>query len=160
MVATASTGYWPGRALGGQHHRIRAVVDGGRHVRDLGAGRDRRGDHRFEHLGRDDHGLAEPAGGADDALLDARHLLQRHLDAEIAAGHHHGVGDLHDLVEARDRLGLLELRHDERAAPRHLPDLGDVLGPLHEGERDPVDPGIEGGLEVRAVLLGHGRRPG
>ena len=46
IVATASTGYWPGRALGRKHHGVRALEDGGRHVGYFRAGRHRRGDHR------------------------------------------------------------------------------------------------------------------
>ena len=29
---------------------------------------------------------------ADDVLLQVGHVLQRAVDAEVAAGHHHGVG--------------------------------------------------------------------
>src|SRR5829696_8128852 len=123
----------------------------------VGAGRHRGGDHRFEHLGRDHHRLAEASRGAGDALLQARHLPERHLDPEVAAGDHHGVRRVEDVVEAADRLRLLELRHDERAPARHLAPLRHVLRPLHEGHADPVDAGVDRGFEVGAVLLGHGR---
>ena len=43
MIATASTGYSPDGGFGRQHHRVGAVVDGGRHVGRLGARRRRRG---------------------------------------------------------------------------------------------------------------------
>ena len=52
-----------------QHHRVGAVVDGGRDVADLGASRGRRRHHRFEHLGRDHHRLAELARRGDDLVL-------------------------------------------------------------------------------------------
>ena len=43
------------------------------------------------------------------------------------------------------------------AATRHLARLGDVLGALHKGERDPVDADIERALEIGAVFLGQRR---
>ena len=111
-------------------------------------------DHRFEHLGRDDHRLAGAARGARDPLLDAGDPFERHLHAEIAARHHQRIGKVDDRVEPLDRLRLLDLGHHRGAAARDLLDLGQVLGALHEGQRHPVDPGIERGLEVGAVLLG------
>src|SRR3954453_20393121 len=123
----------------------------------LCAGWHRARDHRFEHLGRDHHRLAEAARGAGDALLQARHLLERHLDAEVAAGDHDGVVGVEDVVEPADRLRLLELRHDERAPACHLAPLRHVLRPRDEGHADPVDAGVDRRFEVGAVLLGHGR---
>ena len=61
----------------------------------------------------------------------------RHLDAEIAARHHDSVGEVDDRLEVIESRRLLDLGHDRRAAARELAGLGDVLGPLHEGERDP-----------------------
>ena len=97
-------------------------------------------------------GLPARARGAGDLLLDARHLLQRHFHAEIAARHHQRVGEVHDLVEPRHRLRLFDLGHHGGAAARDLLGLGDVLGPLHERQPDPVDAGIERGVEIGAVL--------
>ena len=78
----------PGRRFRRQHDRVGAVEDRGRDVGHLGAGRHRGRDHAFEHLRRHHHRLAGLARGAGELLLDARHLLQRHFDAEIAARHH------------------------------------------------------------------------
>ena len=58
-------------------------------------------------------GTAERAGAADDLLLDPRHLFERQLEAEIAARHHHALGDLEDRVEILDACGTLDLR-DQR----------------------------------------------
>ncbi len=127
---------------------------GGGDVGDLGAGRHRRDDHRFEHLGGDDHRLAGAAGGAGDLLLDAGDALQRHFHAEVAARHHEGVGLLDDGGEALDGLGLLDLGEHAGLAARRLLDLGEILGALDEGLRDPVDLGIERGFEIGAILRG------
>ena len=144
----------PGGGFRRQHDRVGAFEDGGRDVRDLGAGRHRARDHRFEHLGRDHDRLAGAARRARHLLLHARHLFERHLDAEVAARHHQRIGEIEDLVEPMHRLRLLDLGHDGGAAARDLLGFGDVLRPLDEGERHPVDAGVERGLEVGAVLLG------
>ncbi len=53
-----------GGRLRGNHDGVGAGVDGGRHVGGLRARRHRRGDHRFQHLGCDDHRLSGGAGSA------------------------------------------------------------------------------------------------
>ena len=75
------------------------------------------------------------------------------LDAEVAAGDHHRVGLVEDVVERVDRLGLLDLRDHaaRRAGCRdELPQLADVVGRADERERDVVDPELERELEVVA----------
>ena len=64
--------------------------------------------------------------------------LDRHFDAEIAAGDHEGVAELDDLLEPLDGLRLFDLGHDAGAALDDLADIDDVLGALHEAQRDPV----------------------
>ena len=88
------------------------------------------------------------------------HFLQRHLDAEIAARHHQRVGEIQDFVEPVHRLRLLDLGHHHGAAARDLLRLGDVLRPLDERQRHPVDAGVEGGFEIGAVLFGRAPRRG
>ena len=50
-------------------------------------------------------------------------------------------------------LRLLDLGHDGGAAARDLLCLGDVFRALDEGERHPVDAGVERSIEIGAVLL-------
>ena len=99
-------------------------------------------------------GRAMRAGQGEQALLDHRHLLDGHLDAQVAARDHHAVGDLEDLLGALDALRLLDLG-DERHA-RVLAHEEDVLGPAHEAQRDEVDADLLAGAQVLEVLLGHG----
>ena len=70
------------------------------------------GDHRLQHLGRHDDRLGVAPGLVDDPLLQERHVLERALDAEVAAGDHDAVEGLDDLVEVVDRLRLLDLGDD------------------------------------------------
>ena len=85
-----------------------------------------------------------------------RHALERHLEAEIAARHHHRVGGAEDRVDVVDRGRALDLG-DERRAP--VARLGDdrarhaqVLGGLHEAERHEVDALRQAEAQVGDVL--------
>ena len=119
-MVTASTGYSARCRFGRQHDGVGAVIDRGRHVGRLGPRRRRRLDHRIEHLRRHDGRPAGDAAGGEDALLQRRHRLGRHLHAEIAARHHDAVALLDDLVEMLDGLRLLELGHDGGASRHQL----------------------------------------
>jgi hypothetical protein len=93
-------------------------------------------------------------GQREQALLHDRHLLDRQLDAEVAAGDHDAVRHAQELLGAVDRLRLLDLRDERRA--RVLADGGDVLGPAHERDGDHVDAHPQPGLQMGEVLLGDG----
>ncbi len=84
-------------------------------------------------------------------------LLERHFDAEVAARHHHRVGDGEDVVETLDRLRLFDLGHHQRAIAGDRLHLDDVLGALDERQRDPVDALLQRRGEIGAVLFGHRR---
>ena len=144
-----------------QHDRVGAVIDGGGHVRRLGAGGRGRMDHGIQHLGGDHHRLAGGAAGLDDALLQDRHGLGRAFHAQIAARHHDGVAHLDDLVQMLDGLRLFQLGQQAHARPHLLGDqaarLGHVLGTLDEGQRDPVRAHGHGEVQIRLVLLGQRR---
>ena len=104
-----------------------------------------RGDHRLEHLGGRDHRLAVGHARADDLLLDVGHVLEREAHAEVAAGDHHAVGHVEDVVEVGDGRAGLDLGDDHRAVgPDGQPHGGDVLGGLHERHGHRVDAGRAG----------------
>ena len=128
IVCTVTTGYCADAGLARQHHRVGPVEDRVRHVGRLGAGRPRGGDHRLEHLGRHDHRLRPAPGRGDDPLLDQRHLFERQLDSEIAAGDHEAVERVDDLVEIVHRLRLLDLGDDRDPATHLVHDLVDEIG--------------------------------
>ena len=65
-------------------------------------------DHRLEHLSRGDNGFSIPACPVDDGLLYEGHLLQRHLNPEVATCHHHPIGSSEDAVEILPRLRLFD----------------------------------------------------
>ena len=105
-------------------------------------------------------GLACLAAQLHAPLLHQRHLVERHLDAEIAAGHHQAVERAHDLLQRVDRLGLLDLRDDRQPDVLLVHDLVydlDVLGRPHERQRDQVDAEAQREPQVLDVLLGQRR---
>ena len=57
-----------------------------------------------------------------------------------------------------ERLRLLDLGHHRGAAAGDLFGFCDVFGALNEGQRDPVDAGIERGFEIGAVLRHQARK--
>ena len=64
-------------------------------------------------------GFAARFASAISSLLHDRHALDRDLDAEVAARDHDAVGGGDDLVDARHRLGLLDLRDHRHARGAH-----------------------------------------
>ena len=103
-----------GGRLGREHHRRRAIENRVRDIGRLGARRLRRMDHRLQHLRRGDHRLPALERLVDDPLLQEWNIGGADLDAEVAAGDHHGVRLGEDLVERENRLGLLDLGNHVR----------------------------------------------
>ena len=150
MNDTASTGILAHRRLRREHHGVGAVVDRVGDVADLGARGRRVLDHRLQHLGGGDHESALAARAADDRLLNARHLLERGLDAEIAARHHHAVGDVEDRLDVLPAFGLFDLGDDrDRTAAQPVAQLLHVAGGAHERERDHIDAGRQPEMQIR-----------
>ena len=108
-------------------------------------------------------GTRQRAGAARDVLLHPRHHLQRQLEPEVAARHHHRVADAQDLVERRDRLRTFQLgdqRHVGSACvAQRRPCLAQVAGAQHEAHRHEIDAGTDAERQVGLVLVGEtGRR--
>ena len=87
------------RGLPRQHDRVGPFEHGVRRVADFRARWPWLGPHRFEHLGREDQRVGRRTGAREDCPLYPRQLLERHLEAEIPACHHHARRRLEDLVE-------------------------------------------------------------
>ena len=119
-----------GGRLAGEHHRVGALAHGRRDVRDLRARRHRRQDHRLEQMRGDDDRLAVDEAQIDDARLHEREGVIVDLDAEVAPGHHDGVGNLDDVCEVADsRSDPRSWRRCGRASP------GDRAAPAAPGCR-------------------------
>jgi hypothetical protein len=135
----ASTGYWPTADCGD--------------IGDLRTRRHGRRNHAFQHLCRDDDGLACRSCLARDLLLQTRHALDRHLNTKIAARHHERVAGDYDGIKIVDSRRLLDLHDDRRTIADDLLGFQHVLGALHERERDPVRPDLERTIEVGMILF-------
>ena len=86
-------------------------------------------------------GTPRAARGARDVLLRARHPLERHLETEIAARHHHRVARRENLVEVLERLRPFELGHQRHVAgvgvDHHLAGPAEIRRGLHEADAPP-----------------------
>ena len=101
---------------------------------------------------------------ADQPFLDHRHLGQRQLDAEVAAGDHDAAArGADDLGRVLGRLALLDLGdHRDVGAERAQP-LGDRLEVGRggdEGQRQQVDAVLDRELDPAQVAVGGGRAGG
>ena len=146
--------------LAGEHAGVGAVKDRIGHVGRLGPRRPPGVLHAVEHLRGHDHRLLIPLAGADDLLLHHRHARHVGLHAEVAAGHHHGVGRFDDRLEVLDRLPLLDLGHDAgdgAAGPQQFLKKLDFDGASHERQAHEVDADRRGPLRMLPVGGAHGR---
>ena len=99
-------------------------------------------------------GLAPP-GEREQALLHERHLLDRQLDPQVAAGDHDRVGRVDDLLSVGGGLWLLDLGDERDLDALFAQVLAhglEVLAPAHEGEREEVEVHLEAGVDERDVL--------
>ena len=151
-------GVGAGSGLARQHDGRGAVIDGVGHVRDLGAGGAGVADHAVQHLGGGDNGLAVGEGPVDDGLLDAGQLREIDFNAQVAAGHHDGVGGSQDAVDVLDALGVLDLGDDPDLGVIHVQqvaDLIDILCGAHKGSGDQVKALLDAEDDVVPVPLAH-----
>ena len=93
--------------LAGEHDGARAVVNRVGNVGRFCTGRARVLNHRIQHLRRGDNRLARRNAALNQLLLQARHILQRHFYAQIAARHHHAVHHAENLVNVLHALHVL-----------------------------------------------------
>lgn len=94
-------------------------------------------------------------------LLQQRQLLELHLDAEIAAGDHHGVRGGDDRIQMAHRLLILDLGDNGGTAVGRFhggTQFGDVRCIAHERARDEISAAAHGQGDVAAILVGEGRQ--
>ena len=87
-----------------------------------------------------------------------RHLFGRQFDAEVAARHHHRVGELEDFGEAVERLRLFDFRQQRCLAADQRARFGDIFGALDKAQGNPVDTLFKRECQVGAVLGGQRRQ--
>ena len=101
-------------------------------------------------------GMPAAAGFARDLFLRRRHLLERHLEPEIAARHHHALRHFQDLVQVIERFGPLDLG-DQRnvGAPisvRICRACHMSSARAHEAQRNHVDAKLRAELQIVDVF--------
>ena len=154
----------PAGSFGRKHHGIRAIEDRVRHIarfRPRGAGIF---DHGLQHLGRDDDRFPPLGRAPNHVLLNHRHLLGKHLDAEIAARHHHAVRRLNDLLQLLQSLRLFELGNDGDFTALILDELlhlAHIRRRAYERNCDHVDVVLEPEFQILSIFIrerGNGQR--
>lgn len=79
-------------------------------------------------------GPTQQVAGGDDTLLHTRHLLRRHVQAQVATAEHDAVRRRQDAVKLVQRRGVLHLSSGNQGnrfgrKPNHLGENGSSLGP-------------------------------
>ena len=100
-------------------------------------------------------GRPDESRAPDDLLLHARHLLERHLETEVAARHHDALRDLEDGREVAHGGRSLDLCDERDHAAGRIHDVagrGHVLGGLDKAQRDEVDAQLKPEPQVGGIL--------
>jgi hypothetical protein len=116
-------------------------------------------DHGFHHLRRGDDHAVLMAALLHDLTLQTGELREAHLDAQIAARHHHRIARSHHLREVLDRLRALDLGDQQAVAAggaQQAARLVHVRGVAREGYGQVVDLERGGELDVLPILVGQG----
>ena len=118
-------------------------------------------DHRVEHLGGDDDRLGVLPAQLHGALLHQRHLVQRQLDAEVAAGDHDAVeGERRSPRGASTASGFSTFAMTGRRTPSSSMISWTSLMSSGERTNDSAirsTPRPQREAQVLGVLVGHGR---
>ena len=146
--------------LSGKHHAVSTVKDSVGNIRALGTGRARVLDHRFEHLGSGNDGLAGNIGLTDHVLLGKENLFGRDLHTKITTGNHDTIGSGKDLGVVLKTLEILNLANDLDVSILLTEDLADLVnigGLADKRGGDEIDLVLAAPvLDVMDVLLGKG----
>mmetsp|Transcript_6339 Transcript_6339/g.18216 ORF Transcript_6339/g.18216 Transcript_6339/m.18216 type:complete len:215 (-) Transcript_6339:869-1513(-) len=110
------------------------------------------------HQPGDDDWLAKDVAVGDHGLLDERHLLGHHIQAQVATAHDDAVAGGGNALEVKQRLPRLELGQDlsgiEANAVEVLAGGLHVITAAHEGQAQEVDLELRrNGLHVCLVSL-------
>lgn len=147
--------------LAGKHDTVGTVGDGVTNVADFGAGRAGVLDHRLEHLGGADNGLAGKVAHGNHLLLRSKDLGGGNLDTEITTGNHDTIGLLENVLEVVKTLTVLNLGNDLDAlalGAENGADVADVLTAADERGEDHIDALLNTEAQISLVLLGKGRK--
>ena len=88
--------------------------------------------------------------------MQRRHGLRRQFDAQVAARHHHAIGQFDNLLQPLHGGGLFNLGHQRAMSTHQLARFGQILRPLYEAERDPVAPLLHREAKIATVLVRQG----
>jgi len=93
-----------------KHQGICTVEDSVGNICNLGTCRTRILDHGVEHLCSHDYRFLSLHALGDDAALDTRDSLDRHLNTQVTTGNHNAIAGFDDLIDVIYTLLVLDLR--------------------------------------------------
>ncbi len=144
------------RRLAAEHHGVGLFKDSIRHIGDLGTGRNRVGDHAFEHVGGDDHGAAKMDALFDDPALDDREFLHLAFDAEVATGHHDGIGGADDVFDITHGVLILDFGDCARVgakAAEHAFEFQNIGGLAAKTQRHKIHAHLDAEFDILEVFF-------
>ena len=123
---------WPyaNAGLSREHQRVGSVEDSICYVAHLGSGRSAFGDHRVQHLGRNDHRLTSLPAHLDGPLLHKWNHFKREFDSQIPTSHHYSVKRGNNVFEVVNCLRFFHFGEDWDSNPffvhdrMHVVDVG------------------------------------
>ena len=93
-----------------KHQGVCTVEDSVGNICNLGTCRTRILDHGVEHLCSHDYRFLSLHALGDDAALDTRDSLDRHLNTQVTTGNHNAIAGFDDLIDVIYTLLVLDLR--------------------------------------------------
>mmetsp|Transcript_15452 Transcript_15452/g.25036 ORF Transcript_15452/g.25036 Transcript_15452/m.25036 type:complete len:268 (+) Transcript_15452:198-1001(+) len=95
------------------HYRISTIIHGISHIGYFGSSGTRILCHRFQHLGRHNHGFSYCITGCDHFLLSICDLLNGDFHSKVSAGNHNAIRFFENFVEMFQSGGTFDLGNDE-----------------------------------------------
>lgn len=140
-----------------QHDTVCSISDGVTNVRDLSAGWARVVNHRLQHLGGADNGLAGNVAHGNHLLLGGKHLSSWDLNTQITTSNHDTISFLQDLSKVVETLSVLDLGNDLDVLPvlaKNLADGPDILATADKGSEYHVHIVLDTKSQIGLILLG------
>ena len=144
-----------------QHDGIGPIVDGIGDIGTFGTGRPGIGDHTFEHLGGNDHGLSGNVAFANHPLLCQKDFGTWNFHAQISPSHHDPIGFLQNVIKILQTFLVFNLANDLDVSTvvvmQEFLEILDIGSGTNKGGGDEFDSSLDPKVDnVTDILVGKG----